>query len=112
MKAENQNRKADCARGAEAAAYLADELSPEERLAFEAHLAGCAACRDRVARTRQVLARLASVPQATASRDLAPEVLARLGPQAFARAKRFGAGRFSRHLFVAPFGCPRWVDAL
>jgi hypothetical protein len=62
----------------EANAYVADELSPGDRAAFEAHLIVCAGCRDAVDSTRRVIDRLHALPEAETTRDLAPPILARL----------------------------------
>ena len=60
------------------ATYLAGELSAAECRDFEAHLAGCPACSAAVEADRRLLARLAQVPRAQVSHDLAPAILARL----------------------------------
>ncbi len=68
---------ADCCHCSEAAAYLADELSPRERADFQRHLATCAECHDAVESTRNLFGRLRAVPEVETTRDLVPLLLAR-----------------------------------
>lgn len=58
-----------------AAAYALDALEPEDRVAFEDHLEGCAACRDEVASFHHVGAALAL---ATAGPEPRPELRDRI----------------------------------
>jgi len=53
--------------------YLYDELGAEERAAFEAHLAACAACRTRLEEARRLRRLLSQSPQPEAT----PELLVR-----------------------------------
>ncbi|MES2571598.1 MAG: zf-HC2 domain-containing protein, partial [Verrucomicrobiota bacterium] len=69
---------AECRHCSDAAAFLADELSPRERADFQLHLVQCAECREAVESTRNLLGRLLAVPRAEPTRDLASGVLARL----------------------------------
>jgi hypothetical protein len=68
----------ECRHCIDAAAFLADELTPHERAAFESHLSTCPSCRDAVESTRQLLSRLHAVPPVELKRDLTPSILARL----------------------------------
>jgi hypothetical protein len=61
-------------------AYVDGELGPAERAAVARHLADCAACRGRVLALRAFFADLEALPDLPPSRDLAPAVLAALGP--------------------------------
>lgn len=70
--------RADCTRCEDAAAYVAEELSPRASAEFEAHLTECAECRTAVDSTRHVIGRLHSLPQVEVARDLAPGVFAEL----------------------------------
>lgn len=68
----------DCPRCEDAAAYVAEELSPDERKGYDAHLAACATCREAVATTRRIVGLLQSAPAPEPVRDLAPGILARV----------------------------------
>jgi anti-sigma-K factor RskA len=60
----------------DAAAYVLDSLEPEERAAFEAHLAGCSECAGEVRSLLGVTGALArSVPQRTPRPELRERVL-------------------------------------
>jgi hypothetical protein len=69
--------------------YLDDELVPAERVAFEAHLAGCTACDSELAVYRRVFADLDSLPLLSPSAGLADRVLAEVMPAHSARWSRF-----------------------
>jgi anti-sigma-K factor RskA len=61
---------------ANAAGYVLGSLDPEERRAFESHLAGCAECAEEVASLRPVLGALATaVPQVTPRAELRQRVV-------------------------------------
>jgi len=61
---------------ANAAGYVLGSLDPEERRAFEAHLAGCAECSAEVASLRPVIGALATaVPQVTPRAELRDRIL-------------------------------------
>jgi anti-sigma-K factor RskA len=61
---------------ANAAGYVLGSLDPEERRAFESHLAGCAECAEEVASLRLVVGALATaVPQVTPRAELRERVL-------------------------------------
>jgi len=63
----------------DASAYVLDSLEPEERAAFEAHLAGCTECTAEVRALRAVTGALAlSVPQRTPRHELRERVLGSL----------------------------------
>lgn len=71
--------KADeCPQIGDAAGFAQGGMEPAARAVFERHLAECGACRQAVEETGRVVALLQSVPPARVSRDLAPEVLARI----------------------------------
>ncbi len=57
-------------------AYALDALTPEEAAAFEAHLEGCAACRDEVYELREAVAAMGAGTWAAAPRGLRQTVLA------------------------------------
>src|ERR687892_1559177 len=60
----------------DAAAYVLDSLEPDERAAFEAHLAGCSECAVEVRSLLSVTGALArSVPQRTPRPELRERVL-------------------------------------
>ena len=68
-----------------AAAYVLGALEPEERRAFEAHVAGCTACAEEVRSLQQVADGLAqSVPQRTPRPELRARVLDSIVPGASA----------------------------
>ena len=61
---------------ANAAGYVLGSLDPEERRAFESHLAGCAECGQEVASLRPVVGALATaVPQVTPRAELRKRIL-------------------------------------
>ncbi len=61
---------------ANAAGYVLGSLDPEERRAFESHLAGCAECAEEVASLRPVVGALATaVPQVTPRAELRERIL-------------------------------------
>lgn len=62
--------------------YVDDELTPAERAACEAHLAGCAGCRDTAAAIVALTAHAQHLPDRGPDVDLWPAVLARLAPVA------------------------------
>jgi anti-sigma-K factor RskA len=65
---------------ANAAGYVLGSLDPEERRAFEAHLAGCAECSAEVASLRPVIGALATaVPQVTPRAELRDRILSDIG---------------------------------
>ena len=66
-----------------AAAYVLGALEPDERRAFEAHVAGCASCAEEVRALQRVTDALAlSVPQRTPRADLRARVLSSIVPGA------------------------------
>lgn len=60
--------------------YADGALSAEERAAAEAHLAACDRCRGELAEMRGLIATFRAVPAEPLPIDLAPRVLARVGP--------------------------------
>jgi len=70
-----------CPRSEEAAAYLAGEPAGD----FEAHLATCAECTRAVSSARSLVSLLRSAPRAEVSRDLTPDILARVSAPRSAR---------------------------
>ena len=58
--------------------YLDDDLNPEERAQFEAHLSDCPACRRALARQRALFALLDGLAEAPVPADLREAVLAGL----------------------------------
>jgi anti-sigma factor RsiW len=62
--------------------WLDGALAPDEAALVEAHLAGCAACRDEERKLRQLLARATTLPrQLTPPRDLWPGIERQIGRQ-------------------------------
>jgi len=59
--------------------YLDGELAHDERLALEAHLDGCPACREVLEDLRAVVASARGLPDLPPARDLWPEVAERTG---------------------------------
>ena len=77
---------------ANAAGYVLGSLDPEERRAFESHLAGCAECSAEVASLRPVVGALAvAVPQVTPRAELRDRILSATEAEA-----RQGAGLKTR----------------
>ena len=71
-----------------AAGYVLGSLDPEERRAFESHLAGCAECAEEVASLRPVVGALATaVPQVTPRAELRERILSGGAPRAGADAR-------------------------
>lgn len=62
--------------------YLDGDLGPAERAALEAHVAGCAECREVLAGLRRVVARAASLADTPPAADLWPGIAGALGPAA------------------------------
>ncbi|MBI1968089.1 MAG: zf-HC2 domain-containing protein [Gemmatimonadetes bacterium] len=60
-------------------AYLDGELPPGERVALDAHLAGCAACRATVDELRRVMTRAQTLEDRPPAADLWPGIAARIG---------------------------------
>jgi len=73
---------------ANAAGYVLGSLDPEERRAFESHLAGCAECAQEVASLRPVVGVLATaVPQVTPRAELRERILSGAAAGAAADAR-------------------------
>ncbi|MDP1569904.1 MAG: zf-HC2 domain-containing protein [Vicinamibacterales bacterium] len=77
--------------------YIDNELTPADRAACEAHLAGCAGCRDTVTAIVALTAHAQRLPDRGPGVDLWPAVLARLTPVAPA-ATPMAARRWSLSL--------------
>ena len=76
------NRQSDpqkCRRASEVLPYLQGELDEKSRADFAAHLAACPICAREAESFSSVLQELKAVPSATATRDLAPGILERIG---------------------------------
>lgn len=58
--------------------YVRGELSGDELASFERHLSECDACRERVSEIRELIGRLRELKPEPVSRDLAPDILARI----------------------------------
>ena len=68
--------------------YLLKELPPEERRAFDAHVATCPVCRRAMDSFGAVIGRMQKIPKVACGRNLAEEVLARLPTDAWTPARR------------------------
>ena len=68
--------------------YVDRELPDAERIALEAHLAGCAECRATVELLRAVQQRAARLPDRPAERDLWPAIAAMIGSESPIRPER------------------------
>src|SRR5581483_5297584 len=68
--------------------YLDGALAEAERARLAAHLAGCAACSERLWAARRLFALLAELPEAPLARDLTPGVLAAVGDPAPSRSRQ------------------------
>jgi anti-sigma-K factor RskA len=74
---------------ANAAGYVLGSLDPEERRAFESHLAGCAECAQEVASLRPVVGALATaVPQVTPRAELRDRILRAAADSGEAKSRR------------------------
>lgn len=74
---------------ANAAGFVLGSLEPEERHAFESHLAGCAECAQEVASLRPVVWALATaVPQVTPRADVRERILHAAADSGEARSRR------------------------
>ena len=74
---------------ANAAGYVLGSLDPEERRAFESHLAGCAECAQEVALLRPVVGALATaVPQVTPRAELRDRIVGGVGGSSEAKSRR------------------------
>ena len=68
--------------------YVDRELPDPERIALEAHLAGCAECRGTVELLRAVQQRAARLPDREVQRDLWPAIAAMIGSESPIRPER------------------------
>ncbi len=84
--------------------YLDDELSVEERLSVEAHLAGCDACRDTLEELRGIVARAAALRDSAPAGDLWSGIASRIrsGDHAPARVSSFRRAISRRLSFTIP----------
>ncbi|TAN37044.1 MAG: hypothetical protein EPN23_06975 [Verrucomicrobia bacterium] len=81
-------RESTCAWAEEIPALLLGELAAARAAEVERHLADCVECTARRDEFNRVLFRLRALPAEPPSRDLAPEILARLAGAAEARQRR------------------------
>ncbi len=72
--------------------YADGVLTPQERSAAEAHLAGCDRCRRELAALHELFATFAAVPTTPLPLDLAPRVLRRIAPQSQRRYRWLAVG--------------------
>jgi tetratricopeptide (TPR) repeat protein len=94
--------------------YLDDELGVDQRRALEAHLAHCVECTTTLGELRAVAVRARSLENRTPSRDLWPEIAARIAglDSAPDQAKIFGRPRgMSRPRFTLIFTLPQLAAA-
>ena len=68
-----------CPQAESIAAYAQGEPSIEEVARFEEHLAGCESCRREAEEFREVVAMMRELPPEPLTRDLAPDILAKIG---------------------------------
>jgi hypothetical protein len=66
--------------------YIDGDLEPADRLALEAHLAGCAGCRQDLASLRAVVTRAGSLTDTPPASDLWPGIASRIGARPARRA--------------------------
>jgi anti-sigma factor RsiW len=76
-------------------AYLDDELTAEQRRAFENHLASCQECATTLEELRQVVGRARTLSDRPPTRDLWPGIATRIGVSADALAVRRSRRRFT-----------------
>lgn len=76
------NTQEPCPRIEAMSALTDDELREPQRLALEAHVAGCAICAPVLAELRQLHTRFAALPMLTPEFDVAPEVDRRISAAA------------------------------
>jgi hypothetical protein len=69
-------------------AYLSDEVAPVERREFEAHLAGCAGCRDELTGFRHAWDRLGEWSAPALGAQIERDLLVRLGQEALPASPR------------------------
>jgi anti-sigma factor RsiW len=72
-------------------AYVDDELAPGERAELDAHLAGCATCREALAAQRRLAEQLAGLPAAAPPGDFEARFWARIAREQEAGASGGGA---------------------
>ncbi|HBA85728.1 MAG TPA: hypothetical protein DCZ95_16725 [Verrucomicrobia bacterium] len=68
-------------------AYLRGQLSPEEKTSFERHVQECSTCRGYVEDFKPLLNELSQPPANSPSRDLAPDILARIPTEAWKKPR-------------------------
>ena len=97
-----------CPRVEALSALTDDELREPERLALQAHVAGCEICAPALAELRQLRTRFAALPTEMPAFDLAPEVDRRIdaapAPPPSRRAPRPARTRWWRLALLAPGG--------
>lgn len=97
--------------------YLDGDLAARDRTALEAHLEGCATCRDALAALKLVVERAGALPPLPPTTDLWPQVAARIGstrPQVASRGWRLSlsaaqAFGFAALLVVVSAGGAWWM---
>lgn len=82
------NAREPCPRIEALSALTDDELGAEERVALEAHVAGCAICAPVLSELRQLRTNFALLPPTAADFDVAAEVDRRIGAKPAAAPKR------------------------
>ena len=81
--------------------WLTNELSPAERVAFDAHLAQCPDCQQELAVTRQLWQRMSHVPT--------PEPSAQVRTQFYAMLESFDADEQASRLWFTGAGMVAWI---
>ncbi len=104
-----------CEFGIHAVAFLQGELLPETTARFVQHMETCAACRDDVRASADVLGRLAALPAPCADADLVPRVMAAAGraltEERLRRTRRIRASAAAAVLALAITGIAWWYVA-
>jgi hypothetical protein len=91
--------------------YLDDELTPDERTAFEAHLLTCAGCRDDLEGLRSVVARARALRDRSPDTELWPGVARRIGVDLSPDSAASGSAGRHRDVRRSTFTLPQLVAA-
>lgn len=75
--------------------YLDDELDQSQRVALEAHIAGCEACTQTLAELRRVVGRAQAIDDQPSTNDLWPGIAVRIGVSTDEMARRRAQRRVS-----------------